>query len=177
VVATVAEDSVSAAMPVPTVLGTSAVTVGGRRLSGTVAECGNPNLVCPVPDLAALSTLDLGRPLDLDPAVFPRSANVEFVVAFDDPIPGVDMQVALRVVERGSGETLSCGSGACAVAAVALRGDLTGGAPREAGTVAIDVPGGRLTVAVGPGSCVLTGPAEIVAIGEINLHALAPLKE
>jgi diaminopimelate epimerase len=112
--------------------------------------------------------------MGLDAAVFPRSANVEFVVVRPEPVVGADLHVELRVVERGSGETLSCGSGACAVAAVALRGDLTGEAPRPAGVVAIDVPGGRLSVALDADSCVLTGPAEIVATGEINLAALAP---
>jgi len=174
VVARVGNASVSVAMPVPRVSGTSAVAVAGHWFSGTVAECGNPNLVCPVSDP---STLDLTGPMGLDGAVFPRSANVEFVAVRPGPVAGADLHVTLRVVERGSGETLSCGSGACAVAAVALRGDLTGEAPRPAGTVAIDVPGGRLSVAIDESSCVLTGPAELVATGTINLASLAPIKE
>src|SRR4029079_4924111 len=98
------------------------------------------NLVCPVPDLASL---DLAHVPVLDPAIFPHSANVAFVVVSPTPVDGADVHVALRVIERGSGETLSCGSGACAVAAVALAGHL--GAPaRDEGTVAIDVPGGRV---------------------------------
>jgi diaminopimelate epimerase len=176
VVARVSPQSVSVAMPVPRVFGTSAVAVAGQRLAGTVAECGNPNLVCRVADASALSTLDLNGSLGLDAAVFPRSANVEFVVVADDTggtAPGADLQLRLRVVERGSGETLSCGSGACAVAAVALRGDLTGEPPRSAGVVAIDVPGGRLVVALDADSCVLTGPAVLVATGTIALAALA----
>jgi diaminopimelate epimerase len=179
VVAVVNAESVSVAMPMPVVSGTSAVAVAGHWFSGTVADCGNPNLVCAVSDP---STLDLTGPLGLDGAVFPRSANVEFVAVRPEPVPGADLHVALRVVERGSGETLSCGSGACAVAAVALRGDLTGEAPRPIGTVAIDVPGGRLSVTLDEVSCVLTGPAQLVATGSINLAglalgALAPIKE
>jgi diaminopimelate epimerase len=78
------------------------------------------------------------------------------------PTPvGVDAHVAMRVYERGSGETLSCGSGAIAVAAVALRE--TG---KHTGVVAVDLPGGRLTIALDAKTCTLTGPAVLVATGE-----------
>jgi diaminopimelate epimerase len=72
----------------------------------------------------------------------------------------------MRVVERGVGETQSCGSGACAVAAVVLRD-----AGLAEGTVTVDVPGGRLTVSVAGGQCVLTGPAVIVAAGTLAVPA------
>jgi diaminopimelate epimerase len=75
-------------------------------------------------------------------------------------VPGADAHVHMRVYERGSAETLSCGSGACAVAAVTLRGT---------GRVAVDVPGGRLLVTLEPGLCLLTGPAVIVAYGDVAL--------
>jgi diaminopimelate epimerase len=116
-----------------------------------VATCGNPNLVCFVDDL---STVDLTRAPELDATVFPESANVEFVTRVGED------HVRMRVIERGVGETLSCGSGACAAAAVVLAGD---------GTLSIDVPGGRLTVTLAGDSCVLAGPAVIVAEGTTSL--------
>jgi diaminopimelate epimerase len=146
---------------VPPVLGPpSRAVLAGREYPGTSCSVGNPHLVCPVDEL---STMDLSAPPGLDPAVFPHGANVEFTTA-GAPVAGADGHVHMRVHERGSAETLSCGSGACAAAAVALR---DAGLP--AGRVAVDVPGGRLLVTLDAVRCRLTGPAVIVAHGEINL--------
>jgi diaminopimelate epimerase len=125
-----------------------------------VAECGNPNLVCRVPDPAAL---DLTRAPVLDRDIFPHGANVEFYT-LDGPVNGADLHVRMRVVERGVGETMSCGSGACAVAGVALRDQ-----GRETGAVVVDVPGGRLTVTVDGARCLLAGPAVVVARGVVTI--------
>jgi diaminopimelate epimerase len=159
VTARVADDVVAVDMPVPVLVGSGAARLSTVDYPGRVVRCGNPNLVCRVDDPA---TLDLTRPVSLDPDELPDGANVEFVgpTEFVDDEP----RVAMRVVERGVGETLSCGSGACAVAAAVLAD-----AGRVAGPVVVDVPGGRLRVAVGPASCVLTGPAVIVAAGEVRL--------
>jgi diaminopimelate epimerase len=98
-------------------------------------------------------------------AVDRRGGEFGHIAVDKRPVPvGVDAHVAMRVYERGSGETLSCGSGAIAVAAVALRE--TG---KETGVVAVDVLGGRLTISFDGQSCVLTGPAVLVATGE-TLH-------
>jgi diaminopimelate epimerase len=72
------------------------------------------------------------------------------------------------VFERGVGETRSCGTGACAAAYAALVAE---GATD--GTVVVDVPGGRLTVSVTPGTTVLTGPAVIVSAGVLCAEWLA----
>jgi diaminopimelate epimerase len=141
-------------MPLPRVNGAGAVRLADRELKGTMATCGNPNLVCWVDDP---DPLDLTHPLGLDPAAFPDSANVEFVERL------TDRHVRMRVVERGVGETQSCGSGACAVAAVALAD------AGLDGEIAVDVPGGQLTVTVTAERCVLAGPAVIVASGTTDL--------
>jgi diaminopimelate epimerase len=160
VTAVLAGDQVTADMVAPVLGPASRATVAGHAYPGTSCSVGNPHLVCPVEDL---STMDLSGPPGLDPAAFPDGANVEFTVP-GTPVPGTDAHLHMRVYERGSAETLSCGSGACAVAAVALRD-----AGLTEGRVAVDVPGGRLVVTLGAGSCRLTGPAVILATGEVNL--------
>jgi len=168
VTATVGAETVAVEMPFPEVRGASAVTVAGDRLPGTVATCGNPNLVCQVADP---EKLDLTGPMELDPGVFPAGANVEFYTPVEpdasDANESERLAVRLRVVERGVGETLSCGSGACAAAAVVLHE-----AGRGSGEVDVLVPGGELRVAIEDGRCVLSGPAVIVATGEFEPAAL-----
>src|SRR5690606_31419047 len=145
----------------PRLYGESRAVLPAGTFPGTTVDCGNPHLVCPVGGEAALDGLDLDRPPGVDPAVFPQGANVEFVA------PVADGHVRMRVHERGVGETLSCGTGACAVAAVALRD-----AGRSTGAVTVDVPGGRLTVTIDEDTCWLTGPAVIVATGRLDLGGM-----
>ncbi|MFI2713189.1 diaminopimelate epimerase [Micromonospora sp. NPDC018662] len=143
-------------------------TLGGLTLTGAAVDVGNPHLVCALPAALDLAALDLTRAPEVDAAVFPAGVNVEFTTP-GDPVDGTDGHVLMRVHERGSAETLSCGTGACAVAAVALRD-----ADRETGIVAVDVPGGRLTVTVTADSCWLSGPAVLVASGTLTPAALRP---
>jgi diaminopimelate epimerase len=146
-------ETIAVTMPTPVVSGAGSVRVSGVDYEGTAATCGNPNLVCWVDDPTELDLT--GRPF-FDRAAFPNSANVEFIA------PISSRHVRMRVVERGVGETQSCGSGACAVAAVVLQ-------DQGPGTVAIDVPGGRLTVTLDGDRCVLAGPAVIVASGTLAI--------
>ncbi|GAB3083571.1 diaminopimelate epimerase [Micromonospora schwarzwaldensis] len=141
-------------------------TLGGLTLTGAAVDVGNPHLVCALPAALELAALDLTRGPEVDPAAFPAGVNVEFTTP-GEPVDGTDGHVLMRVHERGSGETLSCGTGACAVAAVALHD-----AGRETGVVAVDVPGGRLTVTVTADSCWLSGPAVLIATGTLTRAVL-----
>ncbi|WP_422752754.1 diaminopimelate epimerase [Micromonospora sp. WMMD708] len=156
-------DTIAVEMRRPRLYDASSAVLGGLTLPGTAVDVGNPHLVCALPAGIDLADLDLTRAPDFDPRVFPHGVNVEFT-APAGPVHGTDGHVLMRVYERGSAETLSCGTGACAVAAVALRD-----ATRDTGVVAVDVPGGRLTVTVTADSCWLAGPAVLVATGTLTL--------
>ncbi len=164
VVAVVGDDMISATMPTPRVYAESTATIRGQHHPGVAVDVGNPHLVCAVQDLAAI---DLTTVPGYDPLVFPAGVNVELVTVDPEPVEGAQLHVRMRVFERGSGETMSCGSGACAVAAATLCGD---------GVVAVDVPGGRLFVTLDGDRCWLAGPAVIVAHGTVSLDGL-PLKD
>jgi diaminopimelate epimerase len=155
-------EEISVGLSLPKVYVQSEATVGVRTFLGTAVDVGNPHLVCPV-DESTLEGLDLGAAPGVDPLIFAAGVNVEFSAAGSPP-PGVDLYRRMRVYERGSGETLSCGSGACAVAAVALEH-----AGLAEGVVAVDVLGGRLTIRQTATTCWLSGPAVIVAQGSLSL--------
>lgn len=136
------------------------VAVGGLDVPrpGMAVSTGNAHVVVALASDAELDALDLQHAPVLDPAPA-AGANVEFVVPRAiEPGGG---HIRMRVHERGSGETLSCGTGAVA-AAIATR-HWAGGAP-EAWRV--DVPGGELGVAVHADRAWLTGPAELVFRGQ-----------
>lgn len=143
------------------------VTVGDRSWPARNVNMGNPHAVAFVDDLAHAG--DLYAPPPFSPAAaYPDGVNVEFVV---DRGP---RHVAMRVHERGAGETRSCGTGACAVAVASARRD--GADPAVTGTQAtytVDVSGGTLVITERPdGEIELTGPAVIVAEGEIDAEWL-----
>jgi diaminopimelate epimerase len=144
------------------------VSVGERSWPARNVNMGNPHAVAFVDDLADAGNL-LTPPPFSPAAAYPDGVNVEFVV---DRGP---RHVAMRVHERGSGETRSCGTGACAVAVATARRD--GADPAVTGTpvtYTVDVPGGRLVITERPdGEIEMTGPAVIVAEGEIDAEWLA----
>ncbi len=117
----------------------------GRTYHGDAAGVGNPHFVTFVDDLATARVTQHGPRLEHDPR-FPNRTNVEFV----EPGPEPDA-IRMRVWERGVGETLSCGTGACAAAAVAHRRGLVGE------RVTVHVPGGDLVVTLGD-TVTLGGP-------------------
>ena len=166
-VALVEGDTIRVRMTNPKVYAASTATVGALTIPGLAVDCGNPHLVCGLHDGVELPALDLTASPGFDHALFTAGVNVEFVTP-GAPVDGADLHVAMRVYERGSGETLSCGTGGLAVGAVALRE-----AGLAAGTVAVDVRGGRLTVTHDDQDrWWLAGPAVLVASGEVDPAAL-----
>jgi diaminopimelate epimerase len=145
---------ISVDMGPATLGGASTASVDGQACAGVAVDVGNPHLACVTTDLDGL---DLTRPPGHDPALFPHGVNVEFVT----PLDGGD-EVAMRVHERGVGETRSCGTGTVAAVVAALRH-----AGRDTGDVSVQAPGGRLRVTVDAGTTVLHGPAVLVAHGEL----------
>lgn len=146
--------------------------VGVQGLSvprpGLGIDVGNPHVVVALASDAELAGLDLHRAPELDPAL-PAEANVEFVVPGEPLVRDGVGRVSMRVHERGSGETLSCGTGVAATA-LAVRHWAGERAPDH---WRVEVPGGTLGVRMFPaedGEHVgLSGPAQLVYSGEIAL--------
>jgi diaminopimelate epimerase len=140
------------------VLGEGEVQAGDLRLPGLAISVGNPHLACVISQPVA--AVDLSGPSVLRPAALTAGANVEVVRVVGNH------EIEMRVHERGSGLTLSCGTGAvaAAVSAAVSTGEWQGDAGRA---WAVHVPGGRLTVTPSATASLLTGPAEIVASGEL----------
>lgn len=141
--------------------GTSAktwVSVGERRWDADNVDMGNPHAVAFVDSLDEAGAL-LESPA-FDAAIYPQGVNVEFVRRVEEH------HVEMRVHERGSGETRSCGTGACAVMVATALADE---APRGT-TYLVDLPGGRLEIVwTEEGRILMTGPAVLVAEGVVTL--------
>lgn len=135
---------------------------------GLAVGVGNPHVVVALADSAELEALDLGDAPKVTP-VPPNGVNVEFVVPGDPLVQDGVGRIRMRVHERGSGETLSCGTGAAA-AALATRHWAGERAPY---TWRVDVPGGTVGVRVAATESgdrvLLSGPAELVFSGTMKL--------
>ena len=151
-------DRITVDMGSPTLHGETEVRVGDRPLGAVHVSLGNPHAVAFVEDLAEAG--ELVEAPSYDAATYPEGVNVEFVVRRGEH------HLAMRVHERGSGETRSCGTAACAVMVAAATAD---GAER--GTAyAVDLPGGTLEIVWTEDDRILmTGPAVLVAEGVTDL--------
>jgi diaminopimelate epimerase len=131
---------------------------GGRAIEVAVLSMGNPHAVQRVADVAAAPVAELGRLIESHPR-FPRKVNAGFMQVRSRS------QIALRVYERHAGETLACGTGACAAVVAGVRlGWLDA-------KVDVHTRGGVLTIewSGGDAGVIMTGPAETVFEGEIEL--------
>lgn len=132
--------------------------VPGQRLDVGLVNLGNPHAVLRVPDIEDAPVTTLGPAIEQHPS-FPNRVNAGFMQVIDRHT------IALRVYERGAGETLACGSGACAAAVVGIRRQWLDNPVQvrlRGGTLLIDWPGPERHVS-------LTGPAETVFEGQIEL--------
>ncbi len=132
--------------------------VAGARVELGVLSMGNPHAVQVVADVDAAPVETQGPLIEAD-AHFPRKVNAGFMQVVSRT------QVRLRVYERGAGETLACGTGACAAVVSGIRRGLLDA------RVDVDARGGRLTIewAGGDAHVLMTGPAQTVFEGEIEL--------
>ena len=121
---------------------------------------GNPHVVFFVPDAREVPLETLGPRIEMDPA-FPERINVNVATFVHD-------RIKLRTFERGAGETLACGTGACASAVAAIA------SKRAQSPVRIDMTGGSLLVSWAPGEPIrMKGAATHVFEGELDLAAFA----
>lgn len=153
----VEDDHISIDLGAPEVSDVSEIGAAGRLWKARDVRTGNPHAVAFVSDLAEAGPLLAGP--EYDTSVYPDGVNVEFVQRV------ADAHIAMRVYERGSGETQSCGTGAVAAAVATMDAD---GVSRPS-TYRVDVPGGTLHVTWNhDGTATLGGPAVICARGEME---------
>ena len=147
---------------VPFVSGSDAVVqpleVAGATLAITAVSMGNPHAVQVVADVDGAPVAAQGPLIECHPR-FPARVNAGFMQVVDAD------RIRLRVFERGAGETLACGTGACAAVVTGVLRELL------TSPVRVETRGGELEIAwAGPGQPVfMTGPAVIVFEGEIEL--------
>lgn len=134
------------------------IIVDGKSYRMTCVSMGNPHAIVYVDDIKALDIEKIG-PLFESHSVFPDRVNTEFVHILDS------RTVEMRVWERGSGETLACGTGACAVAVASI---LNGHTKEE---VTVKLLGGDLLIRWdrSEDQVYMTGPAVTVFTGEIDV--------
>ncbi len=134
------------------------IEVDGTEYRMTAVGMGNPHTVVFVEDVDRLEIEQIGPKFEHHPC-FPNRVNTEFVKVLDRNT------VKMRVWERGSGETLACGTGACAVAVACILNGLT------ENKVTVQLLGGDLLIEWDreADKVYMTGPAEVVFDGEIEL--------
>ena len=135
------------------------LNVQGRQIEVSILSMGNPHAVQLVPDVASAPVATQGRLLELHPR-FPNRVNAGYMQVLDR------RSIALRVWERGAGETLSCGTGACAAVVAGISRNLLDS------PVKVETRGGTLTVAWagGDNAVFMKGPAVTVFEGNLELQ-------
>jgi diaminopimelate epimerase len=134
------------------------LAVAGTEVEIGAVSMGNPHAVLTVSSVASAPVDRLGPAIERHPR-FPKRVNVGFMEIIDKS------RIKLRVYERGTGETLACGTGACAAVAVGRRHG------RLDATVEVELPGGRLEITWnGPGEHIwMKGPAAVSFTGRVEI--------
>ena len=140
------------------------LVVGSTDVEAACVSMGNPHAVVFVDDLAAVPFETLGPAMEVH-ETFPGRTNAEFAQVLNDH------EVRMRVWERGVGETMACGTGACAVAVAANLRGFTGK------NVAIHLPGGTLDIEWTDDTVYMSGPAEESFEGTLGARLLSLLPE
>lgn len=141
---------------------TYSLTLDGHSVHFGAVSMGNPHMLLRVEDLDRVDVATMGALLEPHP-LFPKRVNVGFMEVIDS------QNIKLRVFERGTGETLACGTGACAAVAIGQRWGVLDH------TVNVSLPGGVLAIewqgynSKKTNPVWMTGPAVTVFEGEINL--------
>ncbi|MDP3678052.1 MAG: diaminopimelate epimerase, partial [Methylotenera sp.] len=132
--------------------------VSGQQIKVSVLSMGNPHAVQIVEDIETAPVLALGSKIEVHPR-FPERVNAGFMQIVDTH------HIKLRVFERGSGETLACGTGACAAVVAGIQ------LGRLQSPVRVSARGGELHIAWQGGNTavMMTGPAVTVFTGEVEL--------
>ena len=134
------------------------VEAGGRTYKITAVSMGNPHAVIVVDDVNAVEIEREGGYFERNP-IFPEGVNTEFIQVIDKN------HLKMRVWERGSGETLACGTGACASVAAAVSLGLV----RAEEDVCVQLKGGELIIRYTEGAVYMTGKAVKVFAGEVEV--------
>jgi diaminopimelate epimerase len=134
------------------------IEVAGIRFEMTCVSMGNPHAIMFVEDTATFPVEEIGRAFEFHP-VFPERVNAEFVQVLDRN------EVNMRVWERGSGETLACGTGACASVAAAVKN----GYCKKDVPVTVSLLGGDLRIIYSDHCVMMEGPAKTVFEGVCDL--------
>ena len=131
--------------------------IAGAGWRGTAVSMGNPHLVLFCKEIAALPLQQIGPCFECL-SLFPERVNTEFIRVVDA------QTLEMRVWERGSGETLACGTGACAAVAAAVRNGIC----RSGSFVTVRLPGGALQICCEEsGKVIMEGPAAFSFEGEV----------
>ena len=153
-----ADGEVSVDMGKPSAPAVERLNVQGRHVEVTILSIGNPHAVQVVPDVASAPVTTQGPQIEIHPR-FPNRVNAGYMQVLDR------RSIALRVWERGAGETLACGTGACAAVVAGISRKLLDS------PVTVEARGGTLTVswAGGDNAVFMKGPAVTVFEGTLEL--------